>query len=406
MVPATGKCLTTLGLGVVCNAGLELGAEVTDQTLDGPGESLTKSANGVALDLLGELLHHVNLTSAGLTLLEAVHDLLGPLGTLTAGSALSARLVVVELGETGDGANDVGALVHDNNGGGTETRLRVLESVEVHKLVVANLLGKDRGGGTTGNDSLEVVPATNDTTAVLVNQLAERDGHLLLDCAGVVDVTRDTEKLGTSVTLATEGVEPAATTTNNGRGDSNGLDVGDGRRATEKTDGGREWGLQARLSRLALERLDEGSLLTTDVGSHTTVDVDVEVVSSTTGVLSDETSLVGFLDGALKDGGLVVELATDVDVGGGAVHGATGDQTSLEQLVGVLAHNLTVLAGSGLTLIGVDDQVAGLGVLVPVLEVHERPLHARGETSSTTATETRGLDFRDNLYQMCQHGRN
>jgi hypothetical protein len=97
VVPATSKCFTTLCLGVVLDTGLKLGAEVTDQTLDGPGKGLTQSADGVALDLLGELLHHVDFTSAGLALLETVHDLLSPLGTLTARSALTARLVVVEL---------------------------------------------------------------------------------------------------------------------------------------------------------------------------------------------------------------------------------------------------------------------------------------------------------------------
>jgi hypothetical protein len=97
VVPATSKCLTTLCLGVVLDTGLELGTEVADQTLDGPGEGLAQSANGVALDLLGELLHHIDLTSAGLALLETVHDLLGPLGTLTARGALAARLMVVEL---------------------------------------------------------------------------------------------------------------------------------------------------------------------------------------------------------------------------------------------------------------------------------------------------------------------
>jgi hypothetical protein len=97
VVPATSECLATLCLGVVLNTGLELGTEVADQTLDGPGKGLTQSADGVALDLLGELLHHIDLTSAGLALLETVHDLLGPLGTLTARGALAARLVVVEL---------------------------------------------------------------------------------------------------------------------------------------------------------------------------------------------------------------------------------------------------------------------------------------------------------------------
>jgi hypothetical protein len=44
------------------------------------------------------------------------------------------------------------------------------------------------------------------------------------------------------------------------------------------------------------------------------VEVDVEVVAGAAGVLTDKTSLVSFLNGALKDSSLVVELTTDVDV--------------------------------------------------------------------------------------------
>jgi hypothetical protein len=41
------------------------------------------------------------------------------------------------------------------------------------------------------------------------------------------------------------------------------------------------------------------------------------------------------------------------------VHGTTSDQAPLDQLVGVTAHDLTILAGTRLTLIGVDNQVTG-----------------------------------------------
>jgi hypothetical protein len=313
-LPATSECLATGLLCVRLDPRLELGPEVSDQTLDGPGKGLAESANGVALDLLGELLHHVNLTRAGSSLLETLHDLLGPLGTLATRGALAAGLVMVELAQTGDSADNISGLVHDDDGGGTETGLRILQGVKVHELVVADFPGKDRGRRATRDDSLEVVPAANDTTAVLVNELAERDRHLLLDGARVVNVTRDTEKLGAGVTLATKLVEPVGTATNDRRGDSNGLDVGNSGRAAKDTDGSREWRLQAGLAGLTLERLDERSLFAADVCAHTTVDVDVKVISGATGVLADKTSLVSFLDGTLKDSSLVVELATNVDV--------------------------------------------------------------------------------------------
>jgi hypothetical protein len=49
------------------------------------------------------------------------------------------------------------------------------------------------------------------------------------------------------------------------------------------------------------------------------VDVDVKVVARAASVLADQTGLVCFLDGALEHSGLVVELATDVDVRSGAL---------------------------------------------------------------------------------------
>jgi hypothetical protein len=121
------------------------------------------------------------------------------------------------------------------------------------------------------------------------------------------------------------------------------------------------------------------------------VEVDVEVIAGAAGVLTDKTSLVSFLNGALKDSGLVVELTTDVDVCSSAlkqlllvvlpsrvsqysstyVHGASSDQASLEELVWVLPHNLTILASTRLTLIGVDNQVSGGVALLPALGVHE-----------------------------------
>jgi hypothetical protein len=351
---------------------LQLGPEMPNQSLQGPRKRLAERANRVSLDLLGKLLEHINFALAGLALLEAVHDLVRPLAALATWRALTAGLMVVELREARDGAHDVSRLVHDNDGGGTETRLRVLERVEIHKLVVADMLGEDGRRGAAGDDSLEVVPAADDAAAVLVDELAEGDRHFFLDGAGVVDVARDGKELGALVALATKAGKPAAAAAEDGGGDGDGLDVGDGRRASEETDGSGERRLQAGLSGLAFERLDERRLLAADVGAHAAVDVDVKVVAGAAGVLADEAGLVRLLDGALEDGGLVEELAADVDVGGGGVHGAASNEAALDELVGVLAHNLTVLAGAGLALVGVDDEVAGLVVLVPVLEVHER----------------------------------
>jgi hypothetical protein len=326
----------------------------------------------VALNLLGELLKHVNLTLTGLTLLESLHHLLRPLATLSAGCALAATLVAVEVAETADGSDNIGALVHDDNSGRSETRLAVLEGIKVHQLVIADRLGENGSGRTTRDDSQKVVPSTSNTTTVLVNQLTHRNRHLLLNGTGVVDVTGDTEKLCALVTLTAKTSKPASSSAADSGGNGHSLDIGDSRRASEKTDSGRERRLKTRLSGLSLERLNKRSLLTTDVGTGTSVQVNIEIVTGFTGVLSDQAGGVSLVDGSLKNSSLLDEFTTDVDVGSGRVHGSARDETSLDELVWVLSHNLTVLAGSGLTLIGVDDEVTGLIVLVPVLEVHER----------------------------------
>jgi hypothetical protein len=206
----------------------------------------------VTLNLLGELLEHINLAGSATALLESAHDLFSPLAALSAGSTLAATLVAVEVAETADGSDNVGALVENNDGGGTETRLRVLETIKVHNLVITDALGKDRSGRTTGDDGQEVVPTASDTTAVLLDKLAERNRHLLLDSARVVDHPRDTEELGALVSLTAKAGKPASSSSADGRGDSDRLDVGNGRRASEKTDSSRERGLETGLARLAL----------------------------------------------------------------------------------------------------------------------------------------------------------
>ena len=278
---------------------------------------------------------------------------------------------MVELAQPGDGTDDVSGLVHNDDGGSAETGLDVLEGVKVHQDIVAGLAGQDRSRGSTWNDGFEVVPAAANTAAVFIDEFAKRNGHFLLDCAGVVDVAGNAEELCAGVALPAEGVEPVCAATEDGGGNGDGLDVGDCGGAAEETDGGGEGGLETRLAGLALEGFDQGCFLTTDVRTHAAVNEDVEVEASPAGVLADEAGLVGFLDGSLEDGGFVVEFTADVNVGGCTIHSTTGHETSFNELVRVFAHDLTVLACSWFTFIGVYDEVAGLCVFVPVFGVHE-----------------------------------
>lgn len=81
-------------------------------------------------------------------------------------------------------------------------------------------------------------------------------------------MSTDAEQLGSLVSVPSEGGEPRSSSSSDRRSDSNRLDVGNRRRATEQSNVGRERGLESRLALLALNRLDKGSLFSTDVLSR------------------------------------------------------------------------------------------------------------------------------------------
>lgn len=146
----------------------------------------------------------------------------------------------------------------------------------------------------------------------------------------------------------------------------------------------RERRLQAGLALLALDGLDQRRLLPADVSPSAPHHKDVEGVPRATGVLPQQPGLVRLPDGHLRRGqrvgtggthrrkrpagplaahlqvgGLIVELSSDVDVGGAGAHGTAGHQAALHQLVGVVAHDLPVLAGARFPLVRVHHQVFG-----------------------------------------------
>jgi hypothetical protein len=90
---------------------------------------------------------------------HAIHHVHHPCSTFSARSALSARFVFVELEEhvsmillddehthmskTSDSRDQVSALVHNDDSPSSETRLRILEGIEVHPVgFLALIYGK------------------------------------------------------------------------------------------------------------------------------------------------------------------------------------------------------------------------------------------------------------------------
>jgi hypothetical protein len=133
---------------------LNLVSETADETLNGPGGSVTKGANGVSFNLVRKFLKHVNLCEISISELHAFKHVNHPAGSFTAGGALSARLMSVELSESKNSVDNVSLLVHNNNSSCTESRPSILQIVKVHDGFVAMVGGKHGDRRATGNDSL------------------------------------------------------------------------------------------------------------------------------------------------------------------------------------------------------------------------------------------------------------
>jgi hypothetical protein len=61
------------------------------------------------------------------------------------------------------------------------------------------------------------------------------------------------------------------------------------------------------------------------------------------------------------------------------------------KLMGILMHDVAVLEGAGLGLVGVADQVDGLGVI----RRDEGPFDAGGEARTAASAQAAGFDFFD-----------
>ena len=109
-------------------------------------------------------------------------------------------------------------------------------------------------------------------------------------------------------------------------------------------------------------------------------------------VLAEVALLVGLLGRRLEHVGLLLVLAADVDESLVDPGGVAGDDHALDQLVRVLLHQLAVLEGAGLGLVGVAAEV-----LVHVALGQEAGLGAHRESGAAAAAQAGSLE----LVQHC-----
>ena len=217
---------------VAVNTILNLSSKLPDQTLHGPGSCISKRADSVSFDLERELLEHVNFGEVSVTDLHSLEHVNHPACALTTRCALSAALVLVEFGETEYGVDHICFIIHDNDGGRAQARSAILEIVKVHYGLATLLLVEHGDGGAAGDDSLQVVPATDDSATMAFNQLTKGNAHFLLDRDWVVDMSTDAEELGARVLVTSKTIKPACSAAHDSRADGHGLHVSHSGRAS------------------------------------------------------------------------------------------------------------------------------------------------------------------------------
>ena len=123
-------------LRVLCSVAvdsvLHFSSECLDESLNRPCSSITKSADSVTLNLVGEFFKHVDFSEVSIADSDSVQDVDHPACALSARSALSTTLMLVELGKSKNSVDYVCLLVHNDNSGGSETTLSILQVIKVH----------------------------------------------------------------------------------------------------------------------------------------------------------------------------------------------------------------------------------------------------------------------------------
>jgi len=119
------KLALTLEFGVLSfvsvNSILDFVSEGSYQTLNWPGSGVTQSANGMTLNLVRELLKHVDFGEVSVAKFHALEHVYHPSCSLSARRALSTTFVLVELGEAQNSIDDIGLVVHNDNGSRAQT---------------------------------------------------------------------------------------------------------------------------------------------------------------------------------------------------------------------------------------------------------------------------------------------
>ena len=128
--------------------------------------------------------------------------------------------------------------------------------------------------------------------------------------------------------------------------------------------GSGKWWLVARFASVPLNRVEQGSLLTADIGPGTVAQLDVKSPTRSGDVVAKQASLSRRVDGSrqAKGGGRV--LAPDIQPSRLGAYSQASDGHRFDDGEGIPFHQDPVLEGTRLRLISVANQVMGPPFLV------------------------------------------
>jgi hypothetical protein len=155
-----------------------------------------------------------------------------------------------------------------------------------------------------------------------------------------------------------------------------------------EADARREGRLQPRHALLALQALQQRRLLAADIGAGAVVQVDVEVEPAAGRVGAQQARIIALVDGDLQRLALADVFAPQVNVADVRAHGEAGDQAPLDQRMRIVPHDLAVLAGAWLGLVGVHHQIVRPAVR---FLRHEGPFQPRRKSGAAAPAQARGL---------------
>ncbi len=142
-------------------------------------------------------------------------------------------------------------------------------------------------------------------------------------------------------------------------------------------------------------RFQQGGLFAADVCARAEVGIDVQRVIRAEQLVAEHARLFHLGDLLVEEGSHMPELAAQVDVGRLCADRVAGQCHPLQELEGILLHDLAVLERARLGLVCVGDHI-----MRPVLVVHERPLHAGREPRAAAAAQSGSLDHVGHLFRL------